>query len=341
MNFNMMEKHGRPILGVVLAGTMIVSGMAPTFAASTTSADAVTSATMATQGGNQQKAPGNGPDLSALVTAGTITSDQKTAIDAALQAGRTSKTTMVDTLKALVTAGTITSDQEAAVEKAIAPPSGSGGGNGTAPADSGKGMDLSALVTAGTITSDQKIAVETALKDGMTSKTSLKDTLAAIVTAGTITAAQQTAIEAALAPPSGTNGGQNKPADGTATSAVPVSAPTGLSMVINGKAVSATVSPYVDQNSRTMVELRTIAEALGATLEWDNATRTATLTANGKIVKITIDQTAYTVDGEQKTMDTSAVIKSGHTMVPVRVVSEALGAAVSYDGTTKTVTITQ
>ncbi|HHX60519.1 MAG TPA: copper amine oxidase N-terminal domain-containing protein [Epulopiscium sp.] len=55
-----------------------------------------------------------------------------------------------------------------------------------------------------------------------------------------------------------------------------------------------------------------------------------------------IGKSNYTVNGEEKTMDTPAYISGGRTMLPVRYVADALGvdpSQILWDGPTKTVTI--
>ncbi len=55
---------------------------------------------------------------------------------------------------------------------------------------------------------------------------------------------------------------------------------------------------------------------------------------------MTIGNPEFTVDGEKTTLLSSPYISNGRTMVPLRVISEAFGAEVGWDGPTKTVTIT-
>jgi len=59
-----------------------------------------------------------------------------------------------------------------------------------------------------------------------------------------------------------------------------------------------------------------------------------------KVIKLQIGNKIAYVDGNQLTLDVPPQIINGRTMVPVRFVSEGLGAEVGWDGTTKTVTIT-
>jgi hypothetical protein len=66
---------------------------------------------------------------------------------------------------------------------------------------------------------------------------------------------------------------------------------------------------------------------------------TANAAAGDTVLTFTLDQNAYTVNGEIKTMDTKAVSIEGRTMLPVRYVAEPLGAAVDWDPDTRKVTV--
>ena len=111
--------------------------------------------------------------------------------------------------------------------------------------------------------------------------------------------------------------------------------------VINDKVVTKEDSaPYV-ANDRTYVPFRALGEALGAEVVWDNDARTVTYTLGNTEVVMTIGETTYTVNGEEKTMDVAPVITGDRTYVPVRFVGEALGFKVvalsATDGTTSSV----
>jgi len=98
-------------------------------------------------------------------------------------------------------------------------------------------------------------------------------------------------------------------------------------------------APYIDANSRTMVPLRAIGEALGAEVSWDGEARLVTLVRGGTTVKLTIDSAVAMVNGTPVTMDTTAVIRNSRTMVPVRYVGELLGADVLWHDVSRTVTV--
>lgn len=111
--------------------------------------------------------------------------------------------------------------------------------------------------------------------------------------------------------------------------------------IVNNEVVSVEdAAPYV-ANDRTYVPFRALGEALGAEVVWDNDARTVTYTLGKTEVVMTIGETTYTVNGEEKTMDVAPEISGDRTYVPVRFVGEALGFKVTAlsaaDGTTASV----
>lgn len=92
-------------------------------------------------------------------------------------------------------------------------------------------------------------------------------------------------------------------------------------------------------NSRTMVPIGHIFNALGAKVTWDGATRTAIGEKDGTKVVIQIDNTTAYVNDDPVILDTPALIVNDRTMVPAWFVSEAFGAKVYWDGETGTVRI--
>lgn len=112
-----------------------------------------------------------------------------------------------------------------------------------------------------------------------------------------------------------------------------------VGVVVNNTAIFFDSEPYIDTNSRTMVPVRAIAEALGAEVHWDGALWLVTLVRGGSVVKLTIGSNVAEVNGERVVMDTIAVLRNSRTIVPVRFVSEFFGAVVGWDGATRTVTV--
>lgn len=106
---------------------------------------------------------------------------------------------------------------------------------------------------------------------------------------------------------------------------------------INGTINTMDTAPYIDKNDRTMVPVRFAAQALGAKVDWNEEDRTVTVQDNDRAVIFTIDSSdiktfeiGKKIKESTDTIDTAAVIKDSRTMLPLRAVSEALGADVDY-----------
>ncbi len=113
-----------------------------------------------------------------------------------------------------------------------------------------------------------------------------------------------------------------------------------IRVVVNGTKINfPDVEPFIDENSRTQVPIRFVGEALGADVSWDGNTKKVTITLNGRKVVLQIGNKNYEVNGQKKQMDTVALLKESRTFVPVRFVSEALGATVKWNANIKTVYI--
>ncbi len=120
---------------------------------------------------------------------------------------------------------------------------------------------------------------------------------------------------------------------------VPVMADDEIKVKIDGEQITFDVAPQII-NDRTMVPLRAIFEALGATVDWNGETRTVTSTRNDTTISLTIDSATMTVNGEDRALDSPACLINDRTLVPVRAISEAFGTTVDWIGEERTVLIT-
>ena len=124
------------------------------------------------------------------------------------------------------------------------------------------------------------------------------------------------------------------------SAATAASAADGISVVINDKPVEfGDVAPQIIE-SRTMVPLRAIFEALNATVDWDDATKTVKSTKGDTTISLTIGENKLIKNGEDKELDVPAQIIESRTLVPVRAISEAFDCKVDWEDSTKTVKIT-
>ncbi len=98
--------------------------------------------------------------------------------------------------------------------------------------------------------------------------------------------------------------------------------------IVNNEIVEGDAAPYL-KNNRTYVPIRALAEAFGADVEYVKEGQTVTIELGSTKIEMNIGKTAYTVNGEAKTMDVVPEAKNGRTYVPVRFVAEALGFTVT------------
>lgn len=131
--------------------------------------------------------------------------------------------------------------------------------------------------------------------------------------------------------------GERVPASSnTSKPSAPVSSE--ISVKLNGSALSFDVAPQII-NDRTMVPMRKIFESMGATVDWNQDTKTVTSVKGDKTISMTIDSAEMTVNGAAVALDSAPTIVDDRTLVPVRAIAEAFGSTVDWDGATKTVTI--
>ncbi len=108
---------------------------------------------------------------------------------------------------------------------------------------------------------------------------------------------------------------------------------------INGKAASIDVPPIL-QNNRTMLPFRYLGEELGAKVDWDNQNKKATYTKGGVKLVLTVGKKQLSVNGVTEALDVAPILKDSRVLVPVRVVSDKLGAKVDWAPAEKKVTVT-
>jgi hypothetical protein len=111
-----------------------------------------------------------------------------------------------------------------------------------------------------------------------------------------------------------------------------------LSVVIDGKPVTFD-QPPVMSGGRVLVPLRGIFERLGADVHYDAATRHIQATKGQTVVELTLGSQNAVVSGRAVTLDTPASTIGGRTVVPLRFVSESLGADVRWEAASRTISI--
>ncbi|NLK37236.1 MAG: hypothetical protein GX299_04045 [Epulopiscium sp.] len=111
-----------------------------------------------------------------------------------------------------------------------------------------------------------------------------------------------------------------------------------IKVMLNGDKLSMDSLPVV-KNGRTLVPLRDIAEAMGATISWDSRTKRITLEKDDTIMHMFVDKKKAYLNGQEKSLDVVPQIINNKTYVPVRFISENLNAKVNWVATSQTIQI--
>ncbi|MCL2224406.1 MAG: copper amine oxidase N-terminal domain-containing protein [Defluviitaleaceae bacterium] len=113
---------------------------------------------------------------------------------------------------------------------------------------------------------------------------------------------------------------------------VQIGSPVISDLAGNAPTQTMDVAPVIE-GGRTLLPVRFMAYALGATVGWNDATREVSLTlADGQSLTFAIGTAA-------PGMDVPAQIIDGRTMVPLRFISEFFGAQVDWNDATRTIEV--
>jgi hypothetical protein len=114
-----------------------------------------------------------------------------------------------------------------------------------------------------------------------------------------------------------------------------------LQIVLQGAPVQFEVGadPFVE-NSRTLVPLRTLSEKLGFMVDYEATTQQITLTKFPTKVVLWVGKLEAEVNGKPLTLEVAPKIIGNRTFVPLRFISEQLGANVFYNGDRNEVRLT-
>ena len=150
----------------------------------------------------------------------------------------------------------------------------------------------------------------------------------------------------AVAAPSATQGNIANNAiaqdQGSMTAAPPAdfgSPPSGqIPILFNDHHVYA--KPDVDREGRVLaalvrggtilIPLRSMFEQMGATVSYDAGSRTVDVSKPGADVRVTVGKPEVIINGESRPLDVPPILWHGHVLVPIRVISEGMGAYVQW-----------
>ena len=89
------------------------------------------------------------------------------------------------------------------------------------------------------------------------------------------------------------------------------------------------LAAYVKGNA-IYLPLRSMFEQMGATVSYDEASKTATVTSPAPTITVTVGKPVVVINGESRPLDVPPMVYNGVVLVPVRVISESMGAYVQW-----------
>ena len=103
---------------------------------------------------------------------------------------------------------------------------------------------------------------------------------------------------------------------------------------ICGETETLLAAPVIE-NDRTLLPIRAVAEALGASVDWDGKTQRITITKKDTEIVLKLSSTRALVNGIYYPLDVAPFLSDDTTMVPLRFVTQTLGVIPEWNGETK------
>ena len=79
-----------------------------------------------------------------------------------------------------------------------------------------------------------------------------------------------------------------------------------------------------------LIPLRSMFEQMGASVSYNAGSKTVTVSKPGSQVQVTVGKPEVIINGESRPLDVPPIIYQGNVLVPVRVISEGMGAYVQW-----------
>jgi hypothetical protein len=111
-------------------------------------------------------------------------------------------------------------------------------------------------------------------------------------------------------------------------------------VIVDGKVVGFEGQGPIAMERRLYVPMRGVLEKIGATVTYDKESRTVTASGNSRSITLPLEGSQGVVDGRSMRFAERPIVMNDRVLVPLRLLSEALGAQVDWDAATMTVKIT-
>ncbi|QHI73719.1 copper amine oxidase N-terminal domain-containing protein [Aminipila terrae] len=109
---------------------------------------------------------------------------------------------------------------------------------------------------------------------------------------------------------------------------------------VDGEVVNFDSSPFI-QNNKTYIPVRGVFEKMGAKVLWNNNSKEIIVYKGRTVLVLILNNIWSVIDDRYVDADATPIMINSKTYVPVRFISEALGATVKWDQQTQTINIVQ
>ncbi|CAH2213476.1 copper amine oxidase N-terminal domain-containing protein [Tepidibacter aestuarii] len=109
-------------------------------------------------------------------------------------------------------------------------------------------------------------------------------------------------------------------------------------ITLNGKPMNFSTDPIIE-NGTTLVPMRTIFEALGATVEWKSEDKSVYAVKDDINVWLQQDNPIAKINDQEFTLAVAPKVVNGTTLVPIRFITETFGGKVYWNGDSKKIII--
>jgi exopolysaccharide biosynthesis protein len=110
------------------------------------------------------------------------------------------------------------------------------------------------------------------------------------------------------------------------------------SLTVNGNKQKLDQAPVLVKGT-TMIPVRFFVDAMGGEVQWDAKNQRATIIRDHHLIEMWNKDEEVIVDGKRITSLEAPRLMKGRTMLPLRLIAEALGWKVGWDQTTKSITL--
>ena len=104
-----------------------------------------------------------------------------------------------------------------------------------------------------------------------------------------------------------------------------------IGVTVDGRPVRFEGQQPIMVNNSVLVPLRGVFEDMGAQVLWNQERQQVTAIKDDKRIRLMIGEHMANVDGRSVRMNTAPIVRNGSTLVPLRFLSEALGAQVRWN----------